>query len=59
MKASDASYSLILLSYKSTTVNTSFTAVGGLPAVGIVIFTSSPGRQKKKSRTSPVSSFIR
>ena len=29
------------------------------PAVGIVIFTSSPGRQKKKSRTSPSSSFIR
>ena len=28
-----------------------------LPAVGNVIFTSSPGRQKKKSRTSPVSSL--
>ena len=30
-----------------------------MPAVGNVIFTSSPGRQKKKSRTSPVSSFCR
>ena len=49
-KAKLLSYSLILLSYRSTTVNLALCAVGGLPgggAVGNVRFTSSPGRQRK------------